>query len=171
MDFLVETPPAFVAPKSKTVVLPMDGGPHTQEGSYLCHILQGTKTVEGRRLRPTLAKLKPGDTLQFGIEPGAPPSVTCDIERTALYPGATYQDAITSMVDEEGFSNLVPNAASREEAIEVYKGFLPSTDTQKSGGEISMIALHIKNPRVITASVRTPSQTDFSKQAARSSKP
>ena len=112
----------------------------TEEGSGEVHkitiapqwealIAEGRKTVEGRLYRGRFRRIRRGDILRLG-------SVEVAVTAVIWYPN------FEVMVAEEGRENLVPGAASDEEAVAMYRGIYSEAEERRYGAVAFRLMLH-----------------------------
>lgn len=81
------------------------------------HIINGVKTVEGRKAKIPYIKIKPGDNIKFNIIEGKNKGkwICCGVTKINKYENI-YDYLITESVD-----STVPDANDINEAVNVYK--------------------------------------------------
>lgn len=107
-----------------------------RESLLLDDIITGRKTVEGRLNKGKFAEYTVGDTVSLrrdirgddGILRDGTPGATV-VEVVAI---RTYPDFL-SMVTAEGFLNVIPSAASAQEAADEYNRYYSAKDQKRYG--------------------------------------
>ncbi len=104
---------------------------HCQE-PWFSAIKYGRKTVEGRKLSPKYANLKPGQTVRFYC---GSDSFNVQIIKVVKY------QTLEQYLQTEGFSNVLPGVVCLEDALKVYLQYNSKEALEKAGG---FLAIHLK---------------------------
>lgn len=92
---------------------------------YMTFIEEGKKTIEGRVGTSYYTKIISGDVVCFH---NRTKKIWCEIIRTRLYP--TFKD----MLENEGLKNMLPQANSIEEGVQIYRRFPSFVDKERIFG-------------------------------------
>ena len=107
-----------------------------RESGLLDDIIAGRKTIEGRLNKGKFAEYKVGDKVSLRrdirghdglLRDGEPNAAVVEVAAIRLY-----SDFIT-MVTEEGFQNVIPNAKNAQAAADEYNKFYTFDDQQTYG--------------------------------------
>ncbi len=114
-----------------------------RESRLLDEIILGRKTVEGRLNRSKFAKYQVGDIIKLRrdyrdengvLQDGEPDAARVKIEAISHYPN------FLSMVETEGFRNVIPYVTNAQEAADEYNNYYSSEDQAKYG----VLAIEVK---------------------------
>lgn len=97
----------------------------TVQEPYASHIINGTKTVEGRLNKGKFAEAQVGDRVLLN-----------DAVEFVIVEKNQYK-TFREMLEQEGVENVIPNVETVDEAVEVYYQFYTS-DQEKEFGVISL---------------------------------
>lgn len=107
-----------------------------RESSLLDDIIAGRKTIEGRLNKGKFAEYAVGDTVSLRrdirgddgvLRDGTPDAAVVEVVAIRTYPD------FLSMVTAEGFLNVIPSAASAQEAADEYNKYYPAEDQGRYG--------------------------------------
>lgn len=111
-----------------------------RESGLLDDIIAGRKTIEGRLNKSKFAQYKVGDTVSLRRDTrdlnGVLQDGELDAARVEIAAIRMYPDFI-SMVSEEGFQNVIPNAKNAQAAAEEYNKYY-SKDDQRTYGVLAI---------------------------------
>lgn len=96
---------------------------------YMTFIEQGKKTVEGRVGTSYYTKIKPKDVVCFHNKTK---EIWCEIIRTSSYP------TFKAMLEQEGLKNMLPQANSIEEGVEIYRKFPSFAEKERIFGAFAL---------------------------------
>lgn len=118
---------------------------------YMTFIEQGKKTIEGRVGTSYYTKIKSGDVVCLH---NRTKEIWCEIIRTQHYP--TFKD----MLKQEGLHNMLPQATTIEEGIQIYRKFPTFAEKEIKFGayamEVKFINLKELQQRATTNNTKRP---------------
>jgi ASC-1-like (ASCH) protein len=107
-----------------------------RESTLLDDIIAGRKTIEGRLNKGKFADYNVGDTVSLRRDIRGDDGILRDGEpdaaRVTIVAIRNYPDFVT-MVTNEGFKQVIPNAASAQEAADEYNKYYSLEDQKRYG--------------------------------------
>lgn len=104
----------------------------TLQRKYIEFIKSRRKTAEGRINSGGFSRLNEGDKIRFfdGRDPDY--GIVCEINGIARYKG------FREMLEAEGFSTMIPDVESLEEAVNIYNKIPSYTERAKRNGVLAL---------------------------------
>ena len=99
---------------------------------YINAIKLGEKTTEGRINSGFFRNINQGDRIKFFNENKPYISVVCEIKEINKYKG------FREMLEKEGYSTMVPDVKSLDEAVRVYDNIPNYTERAKEKGVLAL---------------------------------
>ncbi|MEI6237590.1 MAG: ASCH domain-containing protein [Candidatus Saccharibacteria bacterium] len=100
---------------------------------YFTFLKNGQKTIEGRLRKDKYAQIQAGDYIEV-FDTNESESVKVIVKRVAIYP------SIKAMLETEDYKQLLPNAESITNGIEIYRKFY----TPEQELEFGMTAIEVE---------------------------
>lgn len=105
------------------------------DSSLIKHVLDGTKTIEGRLGKPKFLRIRVGDQISVREDIRINNEVTQTITNKLiiLITQILYFESFDEMFSSVDFSQAIPSATTKDEAIAAYMQFYTAEDEKEHG--------------------------------------